>query len=128
MQEPKIINLNLSENKVENIVEVELDLVFPKEAKYFQGHFPEVAILPGVLQVHFAVHFSKKYFTLMSNVLHIKKLRFARIICAEEDVKLRMKFFKERQKLFFQYSQELNSGTCNNSSGELYFEEEKQNV
>lgn len=119
MQEPKIINVNSLEN------ETELDLIFSKEAEYFQGHFPEVAILPGVLQVHFAVLFSRKYFALSTNLLCIKKLRFAHIICPEENVKLRIKFFKERQKVFFQYSQELNNGICNNSSGELYFGEEE---
>ena len=55
MKIPTVKNTKKQSDKVEFL------LSFPKSALYFQGHFPQIAILPGFTQVHFAMFFANKY-------------------------------------------------------------------
>ncbi len=103
-------------NAKEQSDKVELLLSFPKNAQYFQGHFPQIAILPGFVQVHFAMFFAKKYWSFTSDITHIKKLRFSKIITPETDVSLFIEYFSS-QKIAFKY---FLADTAH-SSGEIYF-------
>ena len=40
---------------------VEIDMSLPAELFFFRGHFPERPILPGVVQVDWAVRFADRY-------------------------------------------------------------------
>ncbi len=110
MQEPIIKNINQKPNQIE------LTLLFSANSQYFQGHFPEFAVLPGVAQIHFAVLFIQKYFDIIPNLKSIKKLRFMHIIQPEKEVFLVLEYKKEKQVISFKYS----SIGLVHSSGDFY--------
>ncbi len=41
-----------------------LALRIPEGLAYFSGHFDEVAIVPGVTQIQWAVHYARQYLAL----------------------------------------------------------------
>lgn len=66
----------------------ELDLIFPKNSNFFQGHFPEFPILPGVVQLFFAKEFSRDIFNIDFIPEKAKKVKFSSVIKPETKVKL----------------------------------------
>ncbi len=110
MKIPTVKNTKKQSDKVEFL------LSFPKSALYFQGHFPQIAILPGFTQVHFAMFFAKKYWSFTDDLTHIKKLRFSKIITPETDISLTIEYFSP-QKITFRYF----LADATHSSGEIHF-------
>ncbi len=96
MKIPIIKNVDHDNNKII------LLLSFSEQAQYFQGHFPEIAILPGFVQIHFVMFFASKYWPITSHITNIKKLRFTKIIQPESDVSLMIEYFQDN-KIIFKY-------------------------
>lgn len=55
-------------------------LAFLKSSSYFKGHFPSIAILPGVVQLYFAEFFIRENFEVGGCVRTVKKLKFSNVI------------------------------------------------
>lgn len=66
----------------------EIDLIFPKNSNFFNGHFPDFPILPGVVQLFFAKEFAKDVYNLDFVPQKVKKIKFSSIIKPECKVKL----------------------------------------
>lgn len=66
----------------------EFDLIFPKSCNFFQGHFSEFPILPGVVQLFFAKEFSRDIFNIDFIPEKTKKVKFSSIIKPDTKVKL----------------------------------------
>jgi phenylacetate-coenzyme A ligase PaaK-like adenylate-forming protein/3-hydroxymyristoyl/3-hydroxydecanoyl-(acyl carrier protein) dehydratase len=81
---------------------VEMELAFLPESAYFKGHFPEYAILPGVIQVHFAAYFANRNWKTGTNIAEIKKLKFTNII--KPLMKLRLSLVHSGKEVAFRYS------------------------
>lgn len=46
----------------------------------FDGHFPQVPILPGVAQLDWAIHFAREAFALRTPVLRVEALKFQQVV------------------------------------------------
>ena len=84
IQEPIVENLNYDENSLS------ADLTFLKDAIYFQGHFPNYPILPGVVQLHFVFHFLKRYFNETADKYSVHKLKFTNLILPEKSIRFQI--------------------------------------
>ncbi len=86
----------------------QFDLIFPRESNFFQGHFANFPILPGVVQLFFVKEFIKDAFNLDFVPHKIKKVKFSSIIRPDEKVCLALKKsdkaveyqFKNEEKVF----------------------------
>ncbi len=78
-------------------------LTFIKDSVYFDGHFPELKILPGVAQVHFVSYFLKNFFGVNEAFSDIKKLKFSHIIFPNEEIFIKINKEGERD-FYFEYS------------------------
>ena len=94
----------------------DFEIVFLSENICFDGHFPTHAILPGVAQVHFAVHFAQRKWKINGNLREIQKLKFSKIIAPLQKIKLILKH--SEKEVFFQYCDE--GGTACSSGILLY--------
>lgn len=83
--EPVVVSKKLSEDSAE------LKLRFLKDSVYFNGHFPSVAILPGVVQTHFAIYWIKKYLDADIKIKKISRLKFVSVIHPGKEVSLLVK-------------------------------------
>lgn len=79
---PKTQELELTDNQVT------LALSLPADLAVFKGHFPDYPVLPGVVQLHWAVLLSRSYFGELGNDLAIDKLKFQNIIQPGDSVSL----------------------------------------
>jgi 3-hydroxymyristoyl/3-hydroxydecanoyl-(acyl carrier protein) dehydratase len=95
----------------------ELALTLPPDLLYFQGHFPQGPILPGVAQIDWAVHYGRERFPLAGAFQGMEALKFQKVIQPGESVTLRLDYSPARSALKFQYL----SAKGRHSSGTLLF-------
>jgi 3-hydroxymyristoyl/3-hydroxydecanoyl-(acyl carrier protein) dehydratase len=69
----------------------------------FQGHFPDNSILPGVMQVDWAVRLGTEAYGPLGEFLGILNLKFMGIARPLETLELRLTFDREAGRLAFRY-------------------------
>lgn len=82
----------------------ELEITAPTGLLYFEGHFPEQPVLPGVVQVHWAVQLAQQYLGLESSFKGIQGLKFHRIIEPDTALTLSLEKSEDDNKLHFKYA------------------------
>jgi len=84
---------------------------------WFDGHFPNNPVLPGVVQVHWVVRLARARFALGARFAGMEKLKFQLIIGPGMEVKLELIHDPENGRLEFVY----RSAQGTHSSGRLLF-------
>jgi 3-hydroxymyristoyl/3-hydroxydecanoyl-(acyl carrier protein) dehydratase len=114
--------------------EVVLELFIPEELAYLNGHFDQIAIVPGVTQIHWAVYYAQQNFNKLidahqlTNVLSAEQtpfdgfyemqvIKFKSLIFPKTTINLNLRFIDDSKKLYFRFYSE----TQEFSSGRLYF-------
>lgn len=98
--------------------QIQLTFYIPKELIYFEGHFDQHPILPGITQTHWAQHFAHKHFAISSRFTRLEAIKFQHVILPDSEVTLTLSYDTETQKLAFQYLSEKGV----HSSGRICFE------
>jgi len=80
-----------------------LELDLDAELAVFDGHFPQAAILPGVAQLHWAVHYAREVFTLPPRFVRMEALKFQRVARPGDRLTLQLEWRAERATLQFAY-------------------------
>jgi len=70
----------------------------------FDGHFPQLAVLPGVVQIDWALRLAQRYFRIEGRFSDIRQLKFLRILRPDDDVSLTLRFFPEKKEVRFSYA------------------------
>lgn len=94
-----------------------VQLFIPADLAFFSGHFPVVAIVPGVAQVDWAVHFAGLLVPQL-NKLSIKKLKFQRPMLPGTTLNLNLLCDAEKPALRFSFQ----AGDIEYSSGEIHWD------
>jgi 3-hydroxymyristoyl/3-hydroxydecanoyl-(acyl carrier protein) dehydratase len=86
----------------------ELDLRVPADLAYFEGHFPGLPILPGVVQIDWSVRFARERLGLRGDFSAAENLKFLSIVRpdarltlslrAETDARLTFSYFAQDKK------------------------------
>ncbi|MGB8412179.1 MAG: hypothetical protein WCE23_05075 [Candidatus Binatus sp.] len=97
---------------------VELNLVVPGALLYFRGHFPNFPILPGIVQLDWAIQYGKQHFALGAVSPTTIRIKFRKPIRPNHRVTLSLKHLHARNILEFNYSDP--QGEC--SSGQIGIE------
>ena len=98
---------------------VVLDLALPQDQQAFAGHFPEQPILPGVVQVDWAMRFAGVYLELTQPAARDFQVKFRRIIGPGSTVSLLLTLNRVKRHLAFEYR--LDGGTA--SLGKIRLED-----
>lgn len=93
------------------------ELTAPHDLLYFDGHFPNTPILPGVAQVDWAVMFSREYFELPPVFRGIHALKFQQVIRPEAAFSLELLHDAAKGSVSFKYF----SSVGVHASGRLVF-------
>ncbi|HNI38189.1 MAG TPA: hypothetical protein PKZ68_07830, partial [Pseudomonadales bacterium] len=93
-----------------------LEIHFPQSSTLFSGHFPDLPILPGVVQFDIAVRQCSAWYTL-TQFRKIEKLKFSEPIVPDDRVILTLQHLGQGQ---VQFSYTLNKQPL--SSGRIIFE------
>jgi len=96
----------------------ELDIEVGEDNPWFAGHFPEMALLPGVVQIGWAAHFGHALHGLGPGVNTLEQVKFKRPIQPGARLTLTLKIDLAAGKLRYEYQDAEHSY----SSGALQFE------
>lgn len=80
-----------------------LQLRVQPELCWFDGHFPEVPLLPGVVQTNWVVMLARRYFDLPPRFQSMSNMKFMRFILPGTCLALHLKYVAARSELVFEY-------------------------
>ncbi|WP_192563233.1 acyl-CoA synthetase family protein [Pseudomonas gozinkensis] len=92
-----------------------LQLSVPPDLAYFSGHFPKAPVLPGVVQVEWALNLGRQLLNLPGDFAGMEVLKFQQLVRPGDEIQLHLRFDPERGKLYFAYRND--TATC--SSGRI---------
>ncbi|MCX4221263.1 MULTISPECIES: acyl-CoA synthetase family protein [unclassified Pseudomonas] len=92
-----------------------LQLSVPPDLAYFSGHFPKAPVLPGVVQVEWALNLGRQLLNLPGTFAGMEVLKFQQLVRPGDEIQLHLRFDPERGKLYFAYRND--TATC--SSGRI---------
>lgn len=94
------------------------ELTPPSNLLYFEGHFPNTPILPGVVQVHWAIHYGRQCFDLPKTFRQISKLKFQKVIQPNTTITLELTHETTKNQLNFIYYSKIGQ----HASGSICFD------
>lgn len=114
----------LSESEVEN--GWIFKMIFPENYRYFDGHFPEMKILPAVVQVDCVMNILKSKLDESVYLDRMPRMKFQNPIFPDKEVDLKVVYLPEDLKVSFEYS--VSDPKKIFSSGKIFLKETEQKL
>jgi len=93
-------SINSIEQHSESVL---LNLTINADLRCFKGHFDDVAVVPGVVQLDWAILFAREYLLMHGDVQDVSVLKFQKLLLP--DMKVQLEIVKKSSKKFtFNYS------------------------
>lgn len=109
---PVVVSIDCTDNTATLVLNVSPTL------DYFPGHFPGFPILPGVVQVDWAIRFAREHLGIPATGFSaLRGLKFSAPILPGASLKLQLSWHPEKQRLDFSYNGERRPV----SSGQVVF-------
>lgn len=102
--------------------EIRFVLSVPSKLAYFEGHFRKAPILPGVVQVDWAMQLGQSCWALPDAFSDLEVLKFQRVVTPLQLLQLSLRYDAGKQKLYFQ----LQSSKGTHASGRIVFKSATQ--
>lgn len=114
---PSILSVQFLDNGA-LVLEFRLDSELP----YFEGHFPQMPVLPGVVQLDWAVAWAREYLQFASGlpVRQLEVLKFQQLMLPGMQIQLEL-IRKDDHKCLFSY----RSDKGQHASGRIVFGEQQ---
>ena len=87
------------------------------QLRVFDGHFPGAPVLPGVVQLDWALQFGRQAFALPPRFLRVEQLKFSQPVLPPLQLELSLEWNDSARQLNFRFSSQLGL----HSSGRLVF-------
>lgn len=113
MQRPELIDQQITADAAL------FTLRIPKNLIYFDGHFEQIAVVPGVVQIHWAIDFARRQLDLKGVFSHMEAIKFKELLLPGQQLQLELRHFGPSNKLEFRY----HATEDEYSSGRIYFHE-----
>lgn len=88
----------------DNENQVCLDLHIQPELAFFPGHFPNLPVLPGVVQIDWAVHYAQQYFPIVGSFTAMEHIKFQSLVLPDARLELLLIWNVLKQQLEFTFS------------------------
>jgi 3-hydroxymyristoyl/3-hydroxydecanoyl-(acyl carrier protein) dehydratase len=80
-----------------------LDLRIPPDLNCFKGHFPGLPLLPGAVQVDWAIRYARDYFVLPPRFHELRNLKFMRFVEPGARLTLQLEELRDSHEVTFGY-------------------------
>lgn len=97
IQLPEVLSKSISENKAE------IGLKIPNNLAYFEGHFPNFPIVPGVVQLHWAVVFARDIFKVSPMISKGKQIKFSNLMLPFDTLSLVLEHVPDQSLITYTY-------------------------
>lgn len=94
---------SVSKNDACPVSEVQLDLHVHPQLQWFEGHFPGVPLLPGVVQTTWVAEFARQYFALPPHFRTMSNMKFMRFIMPDTKITLWLRHDAAKHEVAFEY-------------------------
>jgi 3-hydroxymyristoyl/3-hydroxydecanoyl-(acyl carrier protein) dehydratase len=94
-----------------------LDLHVPPELDHFAGHFPGLPILPGVVQLDWAIRFAREHLAVTGEFTRVENLKFLALVQPGAQLQLELRLDPAGDRFEFSFS----GATRKHSSGRVLF-------
>ncbi|QVM91772.1 AMP-binding protein [Pseudomonas entomophila] len=84
--------------------ELHLRLAIPLDLACFPGHFPQTPVLPGVVQIDWAIALAASHLRLARRFAGMEVLKFQQLVRPGDELLLTLRFDTARGKLYFAYT------------------------
>lgn len=81
----------------------DLQIRIPPELLYFQGHFPDFPILPGVAQLHWAVGWAQSEFGYDGAPAALQAIKFHQVIQPGAEICVRLQHNPARSSVSYEF-------------------------
>ena len=81
----------------------ELQLTIPHDLDYFRGHFPTAPIVPGVVQIKWAIELAGRYLAAGGTFVGMDALKFQHVMLPGISVTLSLRWAASDGRLHFAY-------------------------
>lgn len=88
---------------------VDAQLLVTPDLAGFAGHFPDFPILPGVVQLDWAVHYAQEFLLLDEPVMRVERLKFTCPISPNTPLQLSLIYDASKAAVDFRFYRTLNS-------------------
>ncbi len=112
MKSAEIVHIERDEHRIAFTLSV------PQGLCYFPDHFAVFPLLPGVVQIDWAVAYAKTYFTLATATKRLEQVKFQAPIRPGDTVQLVLQFEAQKNRVSFYY----DSARGRHSSGRIVFD------
>lgn len=85
----------------------ELQIRIPPELLYFQGHFPDFPILPGVAQLHWAVGWAQSEFGYAGAPKALQAIKFHQVIQPDAQIRVRLQHNPARASVSYEFRSDI---------------------
>lgn len=92
-------------------------LRIPADLYYFQGHFPQAAIVPGVALTQWAIQFAAEHFQRAAKIDALSTLKFQQVLRPGEEVFLEIRDQSDKGSTQFRYYR----GDIAHASGRIHW-------
>jgi acyl-CoA synthetase (AMP-forming)/AMP-acid ligase II len=84
-------------------MDVSLEIELPQDLSCFDGHFDGAPILPGVVQIDWAIKYARRHFDIPDRFSRIEALKFFNVLTAGDRVHLNLNYDPQTATLRFQF-------------------------
>jgi 3-hydroxymyristoyl/3-hydroxydecanoyl-(acyl carrier protein) dehydratase len=81
----------------------EVDLVVPHDLRYFEGHFPGAPVVPGVVQIKWAIGFARELLGAGREFGGMEAIKFQQVMQPGARATLKLDFTQASGKLRFSF-------------------------
>lgn len=99
---PRFDSVSLDESSDEQKSVLQCDITINADLSYFDGHFPEQPVVPGVVQVHWVGELAQRYFACQG-FSALKKVKFNNTILPTAALQLVLKHDQKSHQISFEY-------------------------
>lgn len=111
VRKPIILNKEVSVNKAGYALKI------PPDLAYLEGHFKNTPIVPGIVQLHWAVELAQADLRVEGNVTQGNQIKFTNLMHPDDEVSLLLEYNRDKSSVTYSYKK----GELPYSSGRITF-------